>query len=178
MIGPAPIPSSAVAVLPALPAAPKVCDNDEVEAVADCAKLPTVLGQCGAMAYYACPAQEKLPEGKRFRAGTAARIAACYAHTEGRGNSCDLFEACVRDGVAASCAQEEERVWCKANLPACSPEKQELCAKLLSSMEPALRTQAIENVKELSGPRMKTSCKITWDLAGYPFCPFCNFGGR
>jgi hypothetical protein len=175
VIGPAASPSNAVSVAPEPPPPPKVCDNDNVETSPDCGAMPGLLGDCGAMAYYACPAQEKLPEGKRFRAGTAARIAACYARTP-RGQSCEPFEACVREGVAGACAEEAQLAWCKANLPACNPQKHELCAKFLSSLEPKLRSQAIENLKQLNGKRLQTSCKLTWDIAGYPFCPFCRFG--
>jgi hypothetical protein len=177
-IGPAVTTASAPVVLPVPPPTPGICNNDEVMTVADCGAMQGVLGQCIAMNRYACPAQERVSEGKRFRAGTAARIASCYAVHPSKGESCEPYEACVREGVKASCAQEEDRAWCKANLPACNPDNQELCAKFLSSMEPKLRTQAIENFKELNGPRLKNGCKLTWDIAGYPFCPFCRFGAQ
>lgn len=158
------------------PIAPaSVCSNDSVNTSPNCESVANVLGECSAMAYYACPAESNVPQGKRFRAATAARIATCYLQAAPTKNSCQSFESCVRQGVSGACAQSEDLAWCKAHLPACKPEKQELCAKLLSSLEPALREQAIDNLKELNPGKLASSCKLVWDLAGYPFCPFCNF---
>jgi hypothetical protein len=139
--------------------------------------MPQLLGECGAMAHYSCPQQEKRRPGTSFRAGTAARIGNCYvAAGQPQQSSCKTWEACVRSGIAESCAQEEDRAWCKKNLPACDSNHQELCAKILSSMEPSLHDEAIRNIRDLNGAKLKKTCQLTWDFNGFPFCPFCDFG--
>lgn len=111
-----------------------------------------------------------------FRAGTAARIGNCYLAAGQADGDCKKWEACVRSGIGDSCAVEDDRAWCKKNLPACDPERQELCAKILSSMEPGLHDEAIRNIKQLNGANLKKTCRLTWDFNGFPFCPFCAFG--
>ena len=162
-----PSPSASVAKAPA-----PVCDDDTTEPF-DCKTL--ALGDCSAGTYYACPQSSGMPAGMGLRPKVAADVARCLARP---GYPTDIqscvkpLEACVREAVGISCADDEAIATCKKELATCSPDLQMLCAKLLTSLQPKTRASALE---DMHGQRRGDSCAFSWDLNGFPFCPYCPF---
>jgi len=156
------------------------CDNDAAEPY-DCSKLN--LGECGAAVYYACPGVSKLPAGAGFRPKVAARIASCLARPDFDGTDIhrcvDATEACVREAVESSCTDDEAVATCEIELAGCGSDLRLLCAKLLTSLGPEKRKNALEDLRSQRALEAgQPSCEFTWDLNGFPFCPFCPFGGE
>lgn len=176
-------PSASAAVTP--PAAvdasappPESGCNEDSGPVPDCAGLQ--LGQCGAAEYYACPAKVGLPAEAGLRPKVAARVSACLARPTFDGSNTSVciktVEACVREAVTASCTEDEAVAMCKRELGMCSPAIQALCGKYLTSLAPKTRENAIKDLRsqrKMSG-KPKT-CTFSWDLNGFPFCPYCPF---
>ena len=149
------------------------CDEDSGPEP-DCSGLR--LGQCGAAEYYACPAKVGLPTEAGLRPKVAARVSACLARPsfDGTDSACiKTVEACVREAVAASCTEDSAVATCKRELGICSPEVQALCAKYLTSLAPKTRENALKDLK--SQRKNKKACTFSWDLNGFPFCPYCPF---
>lgn len=162
----------------AAPAAePETGCNEDRGPIPDCAGLQ--LGQCGAAEFYACPAKVGLPAEAGLRPRVAARVSACLARPafDGSSNTCTkAVEACVREAVAASCTEDETVATCKRELGVCSPAIQALCARYLTSLAPKTREKALEGLRSQrkmnKDPR---TCTFSWDLNGFPFCPYCPF---
>jgi len=166
-----PLPSAPSASV-AQPTPAPVCDDDTAEPF-DCKALK--LGDCSAGAYWACPQSAGMPAGMGLRPKVATDVARCLARP---GYPTDIascvkpLEACVREAVGASCADEEAIATCKKELATCSSDLQTLCAKLLTSLQPKTRASALE---DMHSQRRNDSCEFSWDLNGFPFCPYCPF---
>lgn len=170
---PEPLPTQTAASV-ARPAPHAACDNDAPPSF-DCATLH--LGDCSAGVYYACPAA-KLPPGTGFRSAVASRIAECLAAPgyDGHIEACvKPLETCVRKAVAQACIDDDALATCKQELSTCSEDLQQLCAKLLSSLEPKTRASALRDMRSQRTMAGKASCSFDWDLNGFPFCPYCPF---
>ncbi len=174
--------AGAAATLPPAPppVVEKVCNNDDAGDY-DCSTLP--LGQCGAAEYYACPKKSKLPAGVGFRPKIALGIAECIGRPtfdcSDTSRGIRQVEACVREAVKKSCVDPSVVETCEKELGSCSKETRDLCTKFLSSLGDKTRVTA---VKDLHSQRHMTgsdeSCNFTWDLNGFPFCPYCPFTDR
>lgn len=161
-----------------LPPAPppdtvKTCNDDDASEY-DCSALP--LAQCSAAEYYACPRKSKLPEGVGFRPKIALNIAQCMGRPDFScadiGPGIKQVEACVRESVKKTCVDPKMVELCEKELGTCPKDTVDLCGKLLSSLGDKTRKSAIE---DLHSQRRGNSCHFSWDLNGFPFCPYCPF---
>lgn len=161
---------------PAPPKVEKTCNNDDATPF-DCSTLP--LGQCSAAEYYACPTKVKIPADAGFRPKIALGIAECLARPDfscaDTSTGIRQVEACVRESVKKSCVDDSVIETCEKELGSCSKETRDLCAKLLSSLAPKTRKSAVD---DLRSQRRGKSCNFSWDLNGFPFCPYCPFTDR
>jgi len=176
-------PALAPSAPPRTAEAPKkelACDNDRVGEPEDVYCPALKITKCSAMRYYACPVESKIPSGRRFRPGVAAKIGACFAEVVKREpleiSDCTTpYEECVRTAVKSACVERDMVELCKKTLPSCTSDYHELCAKLLGAIEGPLRTETVGYMRKGIKAAGKGTCALDVDFNGYPFCPFCGF---